>query len=35
MGLAKRAIEALSELALETATVRRDGQTLSFLSSNW
>lgn len=34
-GLAKRAIETLSELALEKATVRRDGQTLSFLSRNW
>jgi Cd2+/Zn2+-exporting ATPase len=28
MGRAKRAIEALAELAPETATVRRDGQTL-------
>jgi Zn2+/Cd2+-exporting ATPase len=28
MGRAKRAIEALSELAPETATVRRDGQTV-------
>lgn len=29
MGRAKRAIEALAELALATATVRRDGATLS------
>ena len=31
MGRAKKAIEALAKLAPETATVRRDGQTLSLI----